>query len=304
MQIKDAIEEWLDELDIEKASKETIRAYKNNLILFDRYINNKKEVEKITCEDIKKYIKTNKDRGLKTKTINSYIAALRKFFNYCIEESIYTRENPAFSVKQIKATDTKVIEVFSAEEMKALINYNKKSTDFLEFRNNLIVSFLLETGVRNHELYNLKDSDIFDQYALLKVTKNSKPRVVPISKELKKKMRKYERIRKNYFDKLKKLDKIDDYYFLSRSGKQLHRTNIGQIVHKVCDELGIDSKKAYPHNFRHTNAVTMLKNTGDIYTVSKLLGHQQVGITEIYLQGIKDNDILSMVDGKTILHNL
>ena len=106
------------------------------------------------------------------------------------------------------------------------------------------------------------------------------------------------------FDKLKKSDKIDDYYFLSRSGKQLHRTNIGQIVNKVCDELGIDSKKAYPHNFRHTNAVTMLKNTGDIYTVSKLLGHQQVGITEIYLQGIKDDDILSMVDEKTILHNL
>ena len=188
--------------------------------------------------------------------------------------------------------------------MKLLVNYNKKSTDFLEFRNNLIVSFLLETGVRNHELYNIKDSDIFDQYALLKVTKNSKPRVVPLSKELKKKMRKYERIRKSYFEKLKKLDKINDYYFLSRTGKKLHRTNIGQIVHKVCDELGIDSKKAYPHNFRHTNAVTMLKNTGDIYTVSKLLGHQQVSITEIYLQGMKDDDILSIVDGKTILQNL
>lgn len=78
--------------------------------------------------------------------------------------------------------------------MKLLVNYNKKSTDFLEFRNNLIVSFLLETCVRNRELYNIKDSDIFDQYALLKVTKNSKPRVVPLSKELKKKMRKYERI--------------------------------------------------------------------------------------------------------------
>ena len=35
--------------------------------------------------------------------------------------------------------------------MKLLVNYNKKSTDFLEFRNNLIVPFLLETGVRTTE---------------------------------------------------------------------------------------------------------------------------------------------------------
>ena len=40
MQLKDDIEEWLDELDIEKASKDTIRAYKNNLTLFGRDINN------------------------------------------------------------------------------------------------------------------------------------------------------------------------------------------------------------------------------------------------------------------------
>lgn len=102
MRLKDAIEEWLDELDIEKAIKETIRAYKNNLALFDKFIDNKKEVEKITNEDIKKYIKTNKDRGLKTKTINLHIATLRKFFNYFIYECIYTKNNPDFSVKQVK----------------------------------------------------------------------------------------------------------------------------------------------------------------------------------------------------------
>lgn len=63
MQIKDAIEEWIDEMELNSVSKETIRAYKNNLRLFDSFINNKKEVEKITKADVKGYIKTNKDRA-------------------------------------------------------------------------------------------------------------------------------------------------------------------------------------------------------------------------------------------------
>lgn len=53
MQIKDAIEEWVDEMELNSVSKETIRAYKNNLRLFDSFINNKKEVEKITKADVK-----------------------------------------------------------------------------------------------------------------------------------------------------------------------------------------------------------------------------------------------------------
>lgn len=304
MILKDAIDEWIYDLELKSVSKETIRAYKNNLKLFNDFINDKKQVEYINVSDIKSYIKTNKDRGLKTKTINSHISSLRNFFNYCIEECMYNKSNPCYSIKLLKATDTKTIEVFTREEMKLITEYNKLSKDYIPFRNHIIGCFLLETGIRNHELVNLKHSDFINDYILLKITKNSKPRVVPVSKLLQKKLNKYVRIKNSYFEKLKKLDKIDDNYFLSRTGRKLHQANISQIVDKICKECDIPMYKAYPHNFRHTFAVNMLKNTNDIYTVSKLLGHQQVGITEIYLQGIKNDDILSMVNGKGILENL
>ncbi len=68
--------------------------------------------------------------------------------------------------------------------MKQIVEYSKLSKDYIPFRNHINSCFLLKTGVRNHELINLKHSDFVNDYVLLKVTKNSKLRVIPISKSL------------------------------------------------------------------------------------------------------------------------
>lgn len=124
-------------------------------------------------------------------------------FNYLIDEQII-KKNPAMSIKLERAKDKKIIEVFTNEEVKRLVDWNKRSRKFLDVRDNLIISFLLETGCRKHELSYLKESDIHDGFVYFKVTKNSKPRVVPISKLLEKQMRRYKRIKEEYFKKLKK----------------------------------------------------------------------------------------------------
>lgn len=124
-------------------------------------------------------------------------------FNYLIDEHII-KTNPAMAIKLQKAKDKKTIEIFTNEEVRRLVNWNKRYKKFLDVRDSLIVSFLLETGCRNHELSYLKKDDIYDGFVYFKVTKNSKPRVVPISKMLEKQMRRYNRIKAEYFKKLKK----------------------------------------------------------------------------------------------------
>ena len=306
MQLTDIIEEFLLELDIRGASKETIRSYTNSLKIFSDYIGDM-EVEKIKAVHIKGFAKFNKDRGLKQKTQNGYISAVRALYSYMIEEEIVTK-NLGYSVKLVNATDKKEIEVFTSEEIKKLVAYKKMGTQkdnkYIVARDNLIINFLLETGCRNHELTNLKDSDIEDGYIFFKITKNSKPRVVPISKQLKKLMNRYERVKKQYFKKNNKEEIMNEYYFLSRTGGKLFTSNIGQVVKGACNNLDISEDKAYPHNFRHTFAVNMLKNTKDVYLVSKLLGHCNVSITEEYLRGLTKLDILEMSKGCSILENL
>ena len=307
MLLEDAIEEFLLELDIKGASKETIRSYTNALKVFKEYMCDNKNLDNIKAIHIKGFAKFNKERGLKQKTQNGYISAIRALYTYLVEEDIVSK-NLGFSVKLVNANDKKEIEVFTKEEIKKLVQYqrsfNEKVSPFLVVRDNLIINFLLETGCRNHELTNLKYDNIQEGYIFFKVTKNSKPRVVPISKKLKKLMMRYERMKEEHFRKNKTEDNMDEYYFLSRSGNKLHTVNVGQVVKRACKDLDIAMNKSYPHNFRHTFAVNMLKNTKDVYLVSKLLGHCNVSITEDYLKGLTKLDIVEMAKGHSILDNL
>lgn len=307
MLLEDAIEEFLLELDIKGASKETIRSYENSLKVFKEYMCDNTNLDNIKAIHIKGFAKFNKDRGLKQKTQNGYISSIRALYSYLVNEEIVAK-NLGYSVKLVNATDKKEIEVFTKEEIKKLVehkrSFKEKVSPFLIARDNLIINFLLETGCRNHELTNLKYEDIQDGYIFFKVTKNSKPRVVPISKKLKKLMMRYERMKEEHFRKNKTQENMEEYYFLSRSGNQLHTVNVGQVVKRACKDLGIADHKAYPHNFRHTFAVNMLKNTNDVYLVSKLLGHCNVSITEDYLKGLTKLDIIDMAKGYSILDNL
>jgi len=64
---------------------------------------------------------------------------------------------------------------------------------------------------------------------------------------------------------------MKEYYFFSRRGNKLHTVNIGQVVKRACKDLDIPMNKSYSHNFRHTFEVNMLKNTKDVYLVSKII---------------------------------
>ena len=108
MQIIDAITEYIDELEITNTSKETIRVYKNSLKIFSEFIKEDTDVKKIKSYDIKSFQQFNKARGLKQKTLNAYISALRGMFNYRIDEQII-ENNPAMAVKLQKAKDKKTI---------------------------------------------------------------------------------------------------------------------------------------------------------------------------------------------------
>lgn len=91
MQLKDGIEEFLLELDIRGASKETIRSYTNSLKIFSDYIGDNTRIDNIKPIHIKGFAKFNKDRGLKQKTQNGYISSLRALYTYVVEEEIVSK---------------------------------------------------------------------------------------------------------------------------------------------------------------------------------------------------------------------
>ena len=60
----------------------------------------------------------------------------------------------------------------------------------------------------------------------------------------------------------------------------------------------------YRHTFRHTYAQCQLKNGLDIYSLARLLGHENISITQTYLNGIRDEEVLAQAQKTSPLMNL
>lgn len=68
---------------------------------------------------------------------------------------------------------------------------------------------------------------------------------------------------------------------------------VARILKHAAKEVGVSPLvRVSPHTCRHTFAQMQLKNGLDLYSVSRLMGHVNIMITQRYLLGIKDKDIV------------
>lgn len=169
--------------------------------------------------------------------------------------------------------DTESFKMLSDEELKKLLRYCN-SLD-LSISNNkswvLAVYVFLDTGVRLNELLNIKikNIDLITQSIILDTTKNGKKRIVfygSLSEELIKQSMNQEYLIYNYLTQ-KKIDYRSIYYFFD----------------KVQRKLKLE-RKIHPHRLRKTFATKLLLKGCPLTTIQKLLGHQSITQTMIYLE--------------------
>ena len=113
MEINELIEEFKIDLEISNFSKETARVYVNALHVFSNYMKDVlsiTEIEDVKSSHLKVFQKFNKERGLKQKSLNMYVSALRKFFDYLLEEEVIGGKNPAYSIKSSRPRDINLYE--------------------------------------------------------------------------------------------------------------------------------------------------------------------------------------------------
>ena len=171
----------------------------------------------------------------------------------------------------------------------------------MSIRNRLIVALLIDTGIRNLELCNINTLDVKDRVIHIH-GKGNKERVVPISPMLKKLIIKYDRVRSLYIQ-----DKLitDDCYLLSQTGNRLTVEAVERVIRK-CGQLAKvrDSIRCSPHTIRHYYAQAMLRGGLDVYSLSRLLGHEDISITKRYLQSIQDDSIIELASTTSPLMNI
>lgn len=168
-------------------------------------------------------------------------------------------------------------------------------------RNKCIISILLDTGIRNYELCIMRNIDVKETIIYI-FGKGRKERIVPISPYLKKIMIRYERMRNIYF---KDNALHYDNYFLSYRYKLLTVEAIERVLMIAGQRARVrENIRCSPHTCRNYFAQTQLKNVLEIYSLSRILGHETVDITKRYLQSLKDEQIVEISIGTSPLMNL
>lgn len=182
-----------------------------------------------------------------------------------------------------------------------MLNYYS-GCDYISVRNKTIIALLFDTGARCNEMIMMEPQDICADYIVIKHGKGGKERIVPKSPYLAKQLFKFFRIREGFFaEKALKNKNL----FLSISGKPLTDEAVAQFLKKAAIGVGVSAEiRVSPHTCRHTFAQMQLKNGLDVYSLSRLMGHCNITVTQRYLQGLKDKEIIYKGNTSSPLMNL
>ena len=289
MEAKAVLKEFILDCEVRKLSAKTIKGYRNNNAYLLNFIEREYgiiQIEEITHLHIKAFLMFLQKNGRKATYTNGLIKTFRSFFKYLKQEE-YIQANPMEKVRWGKQNKP-IIKTFTHKEV-ALMIKTYSGCDFLSVRNRAILAMLFDTGIRCSELCNLQSNAVKDNYITV-WGKGNKERSVGKSPYLEKMLLRYTTARYAYFrDKIT----IPTNYFLSRTGKPLTLEAVERIVKIAGEQAKIsDDIRCSPHTCRHWFAQEQLKNGLDLYSLSRLMGHNHVKITQIYLDSMKDKDIV------------
>ena len=258
------------ELDL-NYSDNTIKSYDNDISKFTEFYENK-DLLKLGVRDIEKYINTLNE--LSPATVSHNISSLRTFYNYYmkLDKIAY---NPCDSIKQPRL-GTHLPTYLTVDEINTLLDI-KIETPF-DARNKAILEVMYATGLRISETINLEFKNIDTEECIVRVMgKGSKERIVPINDYALDALNNY---LTNYRPLLVK-NNYNNYIFLNNHGGMLTRQGVFKMIKQECLKKGIN-KTISPHTIRHTFATHLLENGADLRVIQELLGHSDIGTTQIY----------------------
>ncbi len=294
--LKTLKQQFLEYIEIEKGrSLKTVENYDHYLTRFFDFLKND-NLSAITPDSLREFrlwlnrqssgrmSGSNESKGtLKKKTQNYYLISLRAFLKYLARRNISTLSPEHIELAKV---GERHIDLITPEELERLLEA-PKGEDLKALRDKAILELLFSTGLRVSELCSLpRDIDLHGDELSVR-GKGDKVRVVFISDEAKRALKKYLDKRVDMGDSLFGKIAGDDRKVNDDPG--LTSRSIERIIKYYAIKAGI-SKKVTPHVIRHCFATDLLGNGADLRSVQMLLGHANIGTTQIYTH-ITDSEL-------------
>jgi integrase/recombinase XerD len=312
MKLSKAVEGFLLDARAGRYSPAYVPTIEGTLKYITQYLGDP-ELSTIKLTDLQRYIahlktdyqprRWNGDTSpLQPATVDNHWKLIKGFFNWTIETSLLS-SRPDIGLRRDKFQSPQVVP-FTPEEVKRMLD----SSQFTQVvkqsgrtyrikrqnceRDKAMLLILLDTGMRLGELTRLRVGDINLENGEVYIRpfrdgKKSRARTVYLG----------QRARQAVWRYVAKIQAEDD---LTAPLIKLQATSIRHTIERIAKNARVPN--AHPHKFRHTFAITYLRNHGDIFTLQRLLGHATLEMTRKYLDIAKTDiaeahRLASPVDG-------
>ena len=250
---------------LKNVSPKTLAWYRNAFAAFDGCE---------TVEAINGRIIELRSRGVAAISVNSWLGCMNAYFRW---------RGDAIAIPKLKQ-EQKVLSTLTPEQVRRLIGF--KPSGINETRVHMVALLVLDGGYRISEVLQLPTEHCDFDNLMVKVRgKGNKHRLVPMSITMRKVLYRYASRRAQ-----------GQLIFGTRNNSPVSVRNFERDLKVVGHRLGIEGVRFSPHTLRHTFAVSYLRNGGNLFYLSKILGHSTIKTTERYLQSLQVTDFQAVHD--------
>lgn len=281
-------EMYLNDCRCRNLREATISHYEQSYKQFYKYFNPDMPLYEFTKKLYDNYVIYLRQHLKNDVSINAYLRDLITTLHYLMNNGYMT----PFKMQSIKVDKTSVETYTDSELLLLLQKPNIKRCSFIDYESWVITCLLFSTGIRQHSLMELKVKDIdLDNFLInVRVTKTRKPLLIPINQSMLSIIQEFLRYRP-YHNK-------DDWLFCNAYGNQLKKSTCYNMLYRYNKSRGVETTGL--HRYRHTFAKQWILNGGNVVTLSRLLGHSNLSITQNYVD-LLVSDVAKQVDEINLL---
>ena len=278
VRLDEEIQQFLDHLRVERElTPATLEAYGRDLTLFARFAVDRKvksgaEVRAIDVLDFLAFLTARK---LAPRSQARRLISLRQLFKFLKAE----RRCPSDPTEDVDLPryGRKLPEFLTVEEVDRLLAAPDRATP-RGARDAAMLETLYATGLRVSELVKLRLRDVnFDAGYLMAFGKGRKERLVPVGDSALGSLRAYVEGSRHVFSG----GRAGDALFLTHHGGPMTRQGFWKLLGRHAVVAAI-RKRISPHKLRHSFATHLVERGADLRAVQAMLGHADIGTTEIY----------------------
>jgi integrase/recombinase XerD len=257
-----------------RLSETTVATYTSETRAFLSFLKGEgRTVEAAKADDVSAYLVSRQVADIDARTLAKAASAIRAFFRYLVLEG-RVDSNPARLVDAPRVA-MRIPRYLAAEEIDALLDACD-DTEALGIRDRALFELIYSCGLRVTEAVRLTvDRVSLAESAVRVLGKGARERLVPVGERAKRELEKYlAESRPQLAGR-----SPSSVLFLGRGGRMLSRKTVWKIFKRLALQAGFEGKV---HSLRHSFATHLLQGGADLRSVQELLGHADIGTTQIY----------------------